>query len=72
MPEGPSILILREQTESFVGRIIRAAQGITLRKHWLAHNKTICPRDHVKFTRAHLGVRRRRSFYCELCQRLYA
>jgi len=43
----------------------------TLRKHWLAHNKSICPRDHVKFTRAYLGVRHRRSFFCELCQRKY-
>jgi len=42
-----------------------------LRKHWLAHNKSICPRDHVKFKRAHLGNRNRRTFYCELCQRRY-
>ena len=42
-----------------------------LRAHWLAHNKTICPRDHLKYQRAYLGVRQRRSFFCELCQRRY-
>ena len=42
-----------------------------LRRHWLAHNKSTCPRDGVKFTRAYLGVRQRRSFFCEICQRRY-
>jgi endonuclease-8 len=42
-----------------------------LRKHWQAHNKSTCPRDHVKFTFGMLGVRHRRSFYCELCQKKY-
>lgn len=44
----------------------------TLRAHWLAHNKKICPRDNVAFTREYLGKTNRRSFYCELCQKLYA
>jgi endonuclease-8 len=43
----------------------------TLRKHWLAHNKSICPRDNIKFQRAYLGVRHRRSFFCERCQQRY-
>ena len=43
----------------------------TLRAHWLAHNKSVCPRDGVKFRREYLGVRQRRSFFCEICQRRY-
>jgi endonuclease-8 len=46
-------------------------KAFVLRKHWLAHNKSICPRDHVKFRRANLGRRDRRSFYCDICQKLY-
>jgi endonuclease-8 len=42
-----------------------------LRAHWLAHNKGVCPRDHVKYQRGYLGERERRSFWCELCQRRY-
>ena len=43
-----------------------------LRAHWLAHNKGMCPRDHVKYRCGYLGERQRRSFWCELCQRRYA
>ncbi len=46
-------------------------KAFVLRKHWLAHNKSICPRDHVTFHRANLGRRDRRSFYCEICQKRY-
>jgi len=43
-----------------------------LRAHWLAHNKSVCPRDHIKYQRGYLGERQRRSFWCERCQRRYA
>ncbi len=43
----------------------------TLKKHWLAHTKTICPRDLVPFHKAYLGKTNRRSFFCTLCQELY-
>jgi len=42
-----------------------------LRAHWLAHNKSLCPRDHIKYQRGYLGERERRSFWCERCQRRY-
>lgn len=42
-----------------------------LRKHWLAHNKSICPRCNIPFIRAYLGKFNRRTFYCENCQKLY-
>jgi len=43
----------------------------TLKKHWLAHTKKICPRDNVPFSFGYLGKTKRRSFYCEQCQVLY-
>jgi endonuclease-8 len=43
----------------------------TLKKHWLAHTKKICPRDHVAFVKEYTGKTRRRSFYCTVCQQLY-
>ncbi len=42
-----------------------------LKQHWLAHNKTICPRCNIRFVKAHLGHTHRRSFYCERCQKRY-
>jgi endonuclease VIII len=43
----------------------------TLRKHWQAHTKKICPRDGAPLYKAYLGKTNRRTFYCEVCQRLY-
>jgi endonuclease-8 len=42
-----------------------------LKKHWLAHAKTICPRCHIPFAKKHLGKTNRRSFFCDNCQVLY-
>lgn len=47
-------------------------KAFELRKHWLAHTKTMCPRDNTPLIKvAHLGKTRRRAFYCGVCQKLY-
>lgn len=47
-------------------------KAYVLRKHWLVHTKRFCPRCERRLRyEAHLGTRRRRSFFCEHCQRLY-
>lgn len=43
-----------------------------LKQHWLAHAKTTCPRCHIALHKAVLGQTRRRSFWCERCQKCYA
>ena len=65
MPEGPSLVIHREEAARFEG------QDFVLKQHWLAHTKTICPRCHIRFVKAHLGQSHRRSFFCERCQKRY-
>ncbi|MGN2248154.1 DNA-formamidopyrimidine glycosylase family protein [Frateuria sp. GZRR35] len=62
---------LVEQARQYSFEFLQWKRAFVLRKHWLAHNKSICPRDHVKFHRAYLGRTNRRSFFCELCQRRY-
>lgn len=42
-----------------------------LRKHWLAHTKTICPRCHIRLIKEYMGKTNRRTFYCAQCQVLY-
>jgi endonuclease-8 len=42
-----------------------------LKKHWLAHTKTICPRDGSKIIKEYLGKTNRRTFFCNACQKLY-
>jgi endonuclease-8 len=46
-------------------------KSFVLKKHWLAHTRKICPRDHIPFIKKHLGKTHRRSFFCEQCQVLY-
>jgi len=43
-----------------------------LKKHWLAHTKKMCKRCDLPFVKEQTGVKKRRSFYCENCQKLYA
>ena len=42
-----------------------------LKKHWQAYDKKVCPRNHVPFNIKDTGKSHRKSFYCELCQKLY-
>lgn len=42
-----------------------------LKKHWLAHTKKTCFRCDLPILKEYTGVKKRRSFYCENCQKLY-
>lgn len=43
----------------------------TLKQHWQAHTKKICPRDDVPFKKQYLGKTNRRTFFCVVCQKHY-
>jgi len=51
---------------------LRWKRAFVLRKHWEAHTKKTCPRDGSPFTKAYLGKTERRTFFCGVCQKLYA
>ena len=42
-----------------------------LKKHWFAHTKSVCIRCNLKLVKKHTGVKKRRSFFCENCRKLY-
>jgi endonuclease-8 len=42
-----------------------------LKKHWLVHTKTTCPKCGQKLVKKQTGLGKRRSFYCEKDQKLY-
>lgn len=46
-------------------------KAYTLKKHWLAHTKTICLRCNLPIHKKYAGQTRRRTFYCTNCQILY-
>jgi len=62
---------LVNETVIYSFQFLEWKKEFTLKKHWLAHTKKICPRDHIPFKKSYSGITRRRSFYCEVCQKLY-
>jgi endonuclease VIII len=68
-PRKLSELIAQARQYSF--DFLEWKKAYVLRKHWLAHNKSACPRCQIPFTRQYLGTTDRRSFYCERCQVRY-
>lgn len=43
-------------------------KAFVLKKHWLIHTKTICPRCRIPAVKEYMGVTMRRTFFCENCQ----
>lgn len=62
---------LVKEAEKYSYDFLNWKKEFTLKKHWLAHTKTTCPRDHVPFHKNYLGKTHRRTFYCTVCQKLY-
>jgi endonuclease-8 len=46
-------------------------EAFVLKQHWLVHTKKTCPRCNIPLMKGYLGLTRRRSFYCEKCQKRY-
>lgn len=42
-----------------------------LKKHWLAHTKKMCVRCNLPLVKKQTGTKKRRSFFCTNCQKLY-
>ena len=62
---------LVKQAREYAFEFLAWKRAFVLRKHWLVHNRSRCPRHDIPLTRAYLGKTHRRSFYCERCQKLY-
>jgi endonuclease-8 len=62
---------LIKQARQYSFEFLEWKKAFVLRKHWLAHNKRVCPRCQIPFTRQYLGTTDRRSFFCQRCQVRY-
>lgn len=62
-------LIAEAQNYSF--DFLKWKREFTLKKHWLAHTKSVCPKCGEKLIKKQTGLGKRRSFYCEKDQKLY-
>jgi endonuclease VIII len=68
---APKLRQLVEQARQYSFDFLEWKKQYVLKKHWLAHSRSICPRCGLPFIKANLGRTRRRAFYCEGCQRLH-
>jgi endonuclease-8 len=62
---------LVEQARLYSFEFLEWKKQFVLKKNWLAHAKTTCPRCDIRFSKAKLGLSNRRSFFCERCQKRY-
>jgi len=62
---------LVEQARAYSFDFLAWKRHDELKQHWLAHTKQVCPRCHIPFRKGLLGKTKRRSFYCERCQKKY-
>jgi endonuclease-8 len=63
---------LIKEARNYSFDFLKWKKAFELRKHWLAHAKKECPRDHIPLEKVkHLGKRKRRAFFCTKCQKLY-
>lgn len=62
---------LVRETRNYSFDFLEWKKEFTLKKHWLAHTKKICPRCDIPFHKEYLGKGERRSYFCTNCQELY-
>jgi endonuclease-8 len=67
----PILELLVKEARTYAFDFLEWKKAYTLKAHWLAHTKRICPRCNIPFHKAYLGKTNRRSFFCENCQVLY-
>ena len=63
---------LVEEARKYSFEFLTWKKAGVLKRHWLAHARKTCPRCHIPFNLEELGKTRRRSFFCNNCQLLYA
>jgi endonuclease-8 len=62
---------LIKDTRAYSFQFLEWKRNFVLRKHWLAHTKTVCSRCKGPIIKKYTGVKQRRSFFCKKCQCLY-
>ena len=68
---APKLRALVDEARQYSFDFLAWKREYVLKQHWLAHAKRSCPRCHIPFLKATLGHSKRRSFYCERCQKRY-
>lgn len=70
IPSKKKIEII-EQASVYSFDFLRWKKEYELKKHWLVHTKKECSQCGKPLIKEHTGKKKRRSFYCITCQKLY-
>lgn len=62
---------LVEEARNYSFEFLAWKRNYELKKHWLAHIKKTCLRCDLPIIKKYTGVKKRRSFFCVKCQKLY-
>ncbi|WP_311196131.1 hypothetical protein [Antarcticibacterium sp. 1MA-6-2] len=62
---------LIDETRIYSFEFLEWKKAYELKKHWLAHTKKICLRCDLPIIKKQTGTKKRRSFICTNCQKLY-
>ncbi|HLV30309.1 MAG TPA: hypothetical protein VKY57_01945 [Chitinispirillaceae bacterium] len=60
-----------EQARIYSFEFLEWKKAYVLKKHWLAYTKKICHRCNLPFSKKNTGKKKRRSFFCPSCQKLF-
>jgi endonuclease-8 len=60
-----------KETRAYAFDFLKWKKEGTLKKHWEAYTKKICPRCKIPFHKVYMGKSKRRSYFCESCQVRY-
>lgn len=63
---------LIEEVRNYSFDFLEWKRQYELKKHWLAHTKKVCLRCDLPIIKKYTGNKKRRSFFCIKCQRLYS
>lgn len=63
---------LVEEARIYSFQFLEWKRNFELKRHWLAHTKSLCLRCNLAIIRKYTGLKNRRSFFCVNCQPLYA
>ena len=62
---------LIKEARNYSFDFLKWKKAFELKKHWLAHTKKICQRCRIPLVKKYAGKTKRRSFFCNNCQKLY-
>jgi endonuclease VIII len=62
---------LVDETRIYSFEFLNWKRDYVLKKHWLAHTKKTCLRCNLPIIRKVTGAKKRRSFFCTKCQKVY-